>query len=223
MWCKKRSRECASQACAEARSVRGRYIGYMTSPALAHPATDSAAAPSALPPLFIASVPVFTRYLDQLQGLLTKAAAHCAQQGTPEAALLQARLTPDMLPLGVQVEIAVNFVFRACAPLAGQPVPPFGEHHESLARLQARVEAAQAFLHTLQPEDFAAAAERTIRDPAGQSTVDLDGSTFLQQYALPNFFFHLSMVYALLRQKGLPLSKGDFDGWHVYSQTGQAT
>ncbi|ARV20237.1 hypothetical protein AEP_03315 [Curvibacter sp. AEP1-3] len=188
----------------------------MTSPAPAHPAADPSAAPSALPLLFTASVPVFARYLGQLQGLLSKAAAHCVLQCTPEAALLQARLAPDMLPLGVQVEIAVNFVFRACAPLAGQPVPPFGEHRESLAKLQARAEAAQAFLHTLQPEDFAAAAERIICDPAGETTVALDGSTFLQQYALPNFFFHLSMVYALLRQQGLPLSKGDFDGWHVY-------
>ncbi len=188
----------------------------MPLPAPAHPAADPTAAPPALPPLFTASVPVFARYLGQLQGLLAKAAAHCVLQCTPEAALLQARLAPDMLPLGVQVEIAVNFVFRACAPLAGQTVPPFGEHRESLAKLQARAEAAQAFLHTLQPHDFAAAAERTIHDPAGETTVALDGSTFLQQYALPNFFFHLSMVYALLRQQGLPLSKGDFDGWHVY-------
>jgi uncharacterized protein len=189
----------------------------MTSPA----STDFAA--SATPALYTASVPVFARYQIQLQGLLDKAAAYCALQGPMEAVLLQARLAPDMLPLGVQVEIAVNFVFRACAPLAGKTVPPFGEHRESLAKLQARVEAAQAFLHTLQPEDFAAAAQRTIHDPAGETTVALDGSTFLQQYALPNFFFHLSMVYALLRQHGLPLSKGDFDGWHVYSQTVQAT
>jgi len=207
---KKRSKECASQACAKARSVRRRYIGRMTSPAainIAAPAT---------PALYTASVPVFARYLIQLQGLLAKAAAHCMQQGIPEAALLEARLAPDMLSLGVQVEIAVNFVFRACAPLAGQTVPPFGEHRESLTRLQARAEAAQTFLSTLQPQNFAEAASRTIHDPAGQTTVALDGSTFLQQYALPNFFFHLSMVYALLRQHGLPLSKGDFDGWHVY-------
>ena len=75
----------------------------MSLPAPAHPAADPTAPPSALPPLFTASVPVFARYLVQLQGLLTKAAAHCAQQGTPEEALLQARLTPDMLPLGVQL------------------------------------------------------------------------------------------------------------------------
>jgi hypothetical protein len=161
-------------------------------------------------------VPVFARYLHQLQGFLAKAAAHCVLQGTPDTALLQARIAPDMLPLAVQVEIAVNFVYRACAPLAGQPVPPSGEHRESLARLQARVAAAQAFLQTLKPEDFAQSAQRTIHDPAGQTMVTLDGSTFLLHYALPNFFFHLSMVYALLRQHGLPLSKSDFDGWHVY-------
>ncbi len=188
-----------------------RYIGRMTLPAAPH-----APATMLVPPLYTASVPVFARYLHQLQGLLTQAAAHCSGHGIPEAALLQARLVPDMLPLGVQVEVAVNFVFRACAPLAGQAVPPLGEHCHSLASLQARIGAAHAYVHTLQPHDFATAAERTIHDPAGQTMVALDGTTFLHQYALPNFFFHLSMVYALLRQHGLPLSKSDFDGWHVY-------
>lgn len=168
------------------------------------------------PLLFDTSVPVFARYLFRLMEMLVHAEAFCRHHNLPEDSLLNARLAPDMLPLGVQVEIAVNFVYRACAPLAGLPVPPFGEHRESLARLQARVATAQAFLSTLRPEDFADAAGRTIHDPAGETTVALDGSTFLQQYALPNFFFHLSMVYALLRQQGLPLSKGDFDGWHVY-------
>ena len=166
------------------------------------------------PPLFDASVPVFRRYLVQLQGLLARAAQH-----DQSAELLQARLAPDMLPLAVQVEVAVNFVFRACAPLAGQAVPAFGEHRASFATLQARVDQGLAFLAALQPTQFAEATQRQISDPAGETTVTLDGKTFLHQYALPNFFFHLSMVYAILRQQGLPLSKGDFDGWHVYEAT----
>lgn len=166
--------------------------------------------------LFDASVPVFQRYLRQLQGLLNSASAYLAQTKLPEAYVLEARLAPDMLPLAVQVEIAVNFVFRACAPLAGQSVPPFGQHRDSLASLQARIAQGLQYANSLSPADMAHASGRTISDPAGQTTVTLDAGTFLHQYALPNFFFHVSMVYALLRSVGLPLSKGQFDGWHQY-------
>jgi hypothetical protein len=166
--------------------------------------------------LFDASVPVFQRYLRQLQGLLDSASAYLAQTQLPESYVLEARLAPDMLPLAVQVEIAVNFVFRACAPLAGQVVPPFGEHRDSLASLQARIAQGLQYVNSLSPADMAHASGRTISDPAGQTTVTLDARTFLQQYVLPNFFFHVSMVYALLRSVGLPLSKGQFDGWHQY-------
>lgn len=166
--------------------------------------------------LFDASVPVFQRYLRQLQGLLNSASAYLAQTKLPEAYVLEARLAPDMLPLAVQVEIAVNFVFRACAPLAGQAVPPFGEHRDSLASLQARIAQGLQYANSLSPADMAYASGRTISDPAGQTTVTLDAGSFLHQYALPNFFFHVSMVYALLRSLGLPLSKGQFDGWHQY-------
>ncbi len=170
-------------------------------------------------PLYHASVPVFQRYLRQLQGVLTQAEQHAEHQGLPEPTLLQARLAPGMLPMAVQVEAAVSFVFRACAPLVGQAVPPFGEHGASFTALQARVAEGLAFLDTLQPEDFADAALRQITDPAGETFVVLDGGTFLLQYALPNFFFHTSMAYAILRHAGVPLGKADFDGWHVYTPT----
>lgn len=169
-------------------------------------------------PLFDASVPVFRRYLQQLQGLLHKGAQHVPEAG--HAALLQAQLAPGMLPLAVQAEVAVNFVFRACAPLAGQAVPPHGEHRTSFATLQARVAQGLAYLDTLAPADFAQAVQRQISDPAGDTTVTLDGATFLQQYVLPNFFFHLGMVYAILRQQGVSLGKADWDGWHVYPPAG---
>jgi hypothetical protein len=166
--------------------------------------------------LFDASVPVFQRYLRQLQGLLNSASAYLTQTKLPEAYVLEARLAHDMLPLAVQVEIAVNFVFRACAPLAGQAVLPFGQHRDSVASLQARIAQGLHYLDSLTPADMAHTSGRTISDPAGQTTVTLDAGTFLHQYALPNFFFHVCMIYALLRSLGLPLSKGQFDGWHQY-------
>jgi hypothetical protein len=168
-------------------------------------------------PLYDASVPVFRRYLHQLQGLLNQAEQHAGQQGLSTLTLLQARLAPGMLPLALQVEVAVNFVFRACAPLTGLAVPPLGEHSASFPALQARIAEGLAFLGTLQPDDFVGAAQRQITDAAGETFVILDGSAFLLQYALPNFFFHTSMAYAILRHAGVPLGKADFDGWHVYT------
>lgn len=168
-------------------------------------------------PLFDASVPVFVRYLEQLKGIVDIAGRHCEEQAIDPQTVLQARLAPDMLPFAVQAEIAVNFVFRACAPLAGRTLGPFGEHRNSFATLQARIAQAQTFLATLQPEDMLGSEDREFTDPAGMALVTLGGAPFLLQYALPNFFFHIATAYAILRHAGVPLSKGDFDGWHSYS------
>ncbi|MDZ7939226.1 MAG: DUF1993 domain-containing protein [Rhodoferax sp.] len=166
--------------------------------------------------LFDATVPVLSRYLGQLQGLLNVAAQHIAAHGLPERDLLAARLAPDMLPLGQQVEVAVNFAFRTCAPLAQRAANLAAPVDASVAALTARISQAQAFLHDLRPEEFTDAAGRIADDSAGQADIHLDGLTYACQYALPNFFFHLSMVYALLRQQGVAVGKPDFDGWHVY-------
>jgi hypothetical protein len=160
--------------------------------------------------VYAASVPVFQRYLGQLARMVDAGAAH--------GVALQARLAPDMLPLGLQIDIASQFALRACAPLAGRAVPPFGQGSDSYADLYARIHSTQAFLAELTPAQMANSAQRQCTDQAGQATVALPGESFLSQYALPNFFFHLTSAYALLRQQGVPLGKADFDGWHQYDQ-----
>lgn len=162
--------------------------------------------------MYQSSVPVFQRYLGQLARMLQRAEA----SGLDATSLLQARLAPDMLPLALQVEIATNFAIRACAPLAGLAVPPFGEPGNSFAALQARIERVQQFLAALSPAQLADGAQRLCTDQAGHATVSLPGAEFLTQYALPNFFFHLTNGYAILRQQGVALGKADFDGWHAY-------
>nr|WP_315429531.1 DUF1993 domain-containing protein [uncultured Albidiferax sp.] len=162
--------------------------------------------------MYATSVPVFQRYLGQLAQMLERAEA----SGLDPQRLLQARLAPDMLPLSLQVEIATNFAVRACAPLAGLEVPPFGEASNSFTALHARIARAQQFLAMLSPAQMAGGAERICTDQAGQAKLALPGEVFLSQYALPNFFFHLSSAYALMRQQGVPLGKAAFDGWHVY-------
>lgn len=168
------------------------------------------------PCLYQASVPVMLRYLGRLQGLLDTAQAHAARTGRPIGDLLQARLAPDMLPLATQVVIAANFGLRTCFPLAGQAVPAYGVFADDLDGLRARLADVATRLQTLTPEEFEAAADRTLSSQAGDALVVLPAPDFLFQYALPNFFFHLGTAYAILRAQGLPLGKPDFDGFHAY-------
>jgi uncharacterized protein len=161
-------------------------------------------------PLYTASVPVFQRYLGQLGEWLARAETHGGDD------LLSARLAPDMLPLEKQVAIAAHFTLRAAYPLAGLPVPPFGDAPATWAGLRERLDRVASLLGALTPAQFEAAGTRMITSDAGEATLQLDGATFLHQFALPNFFFHLAAAYAILRQQGVPLGKADFDGFHRY-------
>jgi hypothetical protein len=164
--------------------------------------------------LYAASVPVFQRYLGQLSAMLDLAQSHCLSGATSEEQLLGARLAPDMLPLRSQIEVAGGFVLRALAPLLGRELPVFGDHPASLSGLQAMIRARQVWLMDLTPEQFADAEAKLISSDAGHATITLPAADFLSQFALPNFFFHLSCAYAILRQQGAALSKEDFDGLH---------
>jgi hypothetical protein len=171
-----------------------------------------------MPPLTIydAAVPVFSRGLQRLAALVALARAHATGHALDPAVLLDARLAPTMFPFTMQVEIAAQFSLRACAPLAQRAVPPHGEHAQSFEALASRIAAAQAFLGSLQPVQMEGGAERIIESRAGEATVALPGREFLLHYALPNFYFHLTAAYCILRQQGVPVGKGDFDGFHVY-------
>lgn len=163
-----------------------------------------------------ASVPVFTRYLRQLDGLVDRARRHVDEQGIDADAILQARLAPDMLPFSLQVDIAAQFTLRACAPLAGIDVPPFGETSRSFAELSARIARTVEVLGGITPESMLGADTRTFTSQAGDALVSLPGREFLLHYTLPNFFFHLCAAYAILRQQGVAVGKSDFDGLHAY-------
>ena len=164
--------------------------------------------------LYAVSVPVFQRYLKQLSVMLDLAQLQVTTGAISEADLLAARLAPDMLPLRSQIEVAGGFVLRALAPLLGRKVPAFGDYSADLSGLQAMIRARQTWLAELTPEQFEAAEGKQISSDAGRSTIELAATDFLCQFALPNFFFHLSCAYAILRQQGVSLSKEDFDGLH---------
>lgn len=168
--------------------------------------------------LYDASVPVFLRYLERLRGLVLAAQAFAQAQGRPVDGLLAARLAPDMLPFATQVVIACNFTLRAAFPLAGRDVPPDAAFPATPAGLLARIDHTRALLESLDPAGFEAEPARLLESRAGEAHVALAAPAFLTQYAAPNFFFHVSIAYAILRSQGVPLGKASFDGWHAYPE-----
>lgn len=165
---------------------------------------------------FAATVPVFSRYLGRLSAWVDAAEAHALARGLDPATLLGARLAADMLPFESQAAVAANFALRAAYPMAGLTVPDLGDWPSSFDGSRARLQHARALLGVLEPAHFDAASSRLLQDRAGHATLSLEGPTFLFHYALPNFYFHLTMAYAILRSQGVALGKEDFDGFHRY-------
>lgn len=170
------------------------------------------------PQLYEASVPVFLRYLDRLAGLVDIADAFVRSRDIPPEELLNARLTPDMLPFETQVHIAANFSLRAAFPLADQDIPPYGEFDVSFDGLRQCIARAMKLVGSLNAADFDNGESRIIESKAGNALVSLRAPEFLFQYALPNFFFHLTTAYAILRSRGVAIGKEDFDGFHAYER-----
>ena len=168
------------------------------------------------PPAYASSIPVLLRALQRLRAWLAVAEAHAAHAGTSMEALMRARPAADMLPFGVQAQIAVNFTLRTGFPLAGMACPDYGAFADDPAGLRARIARAEALLQGLDPQSFVEAGSRIVVDRAGEADVRLRGDLFLRDYALPNLHFHLVAAYIALRGAGVPLGKADYDGFHAY-------
>ena len=163
-----------------------------------------------------ASVGVFTRLLTNLHAILGKAEQWVTDRRIDPAAILQARLAPDMFHFTRQVQIATDMAKGTVARLAGQDPPRFEDNETSLADLKVRVERTLAFLKELPPEAFQGAETRPISlkvgPPGNQRELKFQGLDYLQSFGTPNVYFHYSMVYALLRHNGLDLGKPDYVG-----------
>jgi uncharacterized protein len=163
-------------------------------------------------PLYETSVPVFIRMLGQLAKILDKAAADAEARKIDPAALLACRLAADMYPLVKQVQIATDAAVDGAARLAGVEAPAFDDNERSFAELGTRIAKAISFLRTLGPEQFEDASERVVSWKARDATISVKGTPYLLNHALPKFYFHVTMVYAILRHEGVALRKGDFMG-----------
>jgi hypothetical protein len=156
-------------------------------------------------------IKIFSLYLNQLSQFLFKIES-CVNGNN---SILEARLADDMFPLYTQAEIAANFSLRACCPLAHKAVVSFAQQDRTFIGIQTQLKQTLSFLGSLGEESGDLPTE-PILDFAGPVQVSLPACEFLQHFALPNFFFHISMVYAIARSKGIAATKGDFDGFHQY-------
>jgi len=159
-----------------------------------------------------ASVPVFVQGLKGLRGVLAKAAAHVEARKLDPDALLKARLFPDMFPLLRQVQIATDFAKGCAARLGGVEVPAWDDMETTFDQLIARVDRAVAYVEGLDPAGFDGAEDRDITLVRRGETSVVKGLAYLQTQAQPNFFFHLTTAYAILRANGVEVGKKDYLG-----------
>ena len=162
--------------------------------------------------MYAASIPVFSRQLASLRNILDKAAAHAEQHKIDPAVLVAGRLFPDMLPLSKQVQIATDHAKGAAARLAGLEPPKYEDNETTFAELIARVAKTIAYLETFSVVQLDGSDERTVSLTMRGNTLTFGGTEYLVGYAMPNFYFHVTTAYAILRHCGVEIGKGDFLG-----------
>ncbi len=163
--------------------------------------------------IYISSIPLFKQMLGGLSAVLSKAEAQAAEKKIEPNAYLQARLYPDMFPLLRQVQVATDFAKGVSARLAGVEVPVLKDEEQTFADLQARITTVLIFIEGLDAKLFDTAATREIVTQAGTPKEKrFTGQSYLVNYALPHFFFHVTTAYAILRHSGVEVGKKDYVG-----------
>ena len=159
-----------------------------------------------------ASVPIFVRMLGNMTVWLDKAEAHAQAKKFEPAVYLTSRLAPDMLPFTKQIQIACDAVKFGIARLAGIEAPKFEDNETSLADLRARIRKTIDFVESVPASKIDGSETRDVIVPRRDGSMTLKGEVYLKHFALPNFFFHVTTVYALLRHNGVELGKADYLG-----------
>ena len=162
--------------------------------------------------MYQASVPVFIRQLGNLSTILGLAASDAETRKIDPSVLLNARLAPDMFPLSRQVQIACDGASAGTALLAGIAAPSFADDESSFAELQARIAQVQAFLQGIGATQLDGSEERTVTLSRRGKDTHFQGQAFLLDHVLPNFYFHVTTAYAILRHNGVAIGKRDFLG-----------
>jgi len=162
--------------------------------------------------MYQASVPRFINILGNLSNILDKTQAHIDAKKLSDASLTAFRLFPDMLPLSTQVQIACDTAKGVVARLAGVDIPAFEDNEKTIAELKARVAKTVAFIQTITPAQVDGTEDKDIVTKRGEKETHYKGMQFLLGHAVPNFYFHITMAYAMLRHNGVEIGKRDFLG-----------
>ncbi|TCS36335.1 hypothetical protein EDC30_107152 [Paucimonas lemoignei] len=163
--------------------------------------------------MYAASVPMLKQMLQSLDAILSKAEAHAQAKKIDPAVLLQARLYPDMFPLVRQVQIASDNAKGIAGRLAGVEIPSFADNEQTFEELHARIAKTLDFLNSIKPEQVDGSEERDVVVYKGSPyEMQFKGQTYLVHFGVPNFMFHVTTAYAILRHNGVELGKDDFIG-----------
>jgi hypothetical protein len=162
--------------------------------------------------IYAAAVPPMLRMLNNLSAILDKAAAHAETRKIDPDVLLGMRLSPDMWPLLRQVRVACDFAKAASSRLAGREPPKWDDSERTIADLKARIARCRELLTAARPSEYEKAEERKVTFDTRDGPVTMSGADYLSNFALPNFYFHATAAYAILRHAGVALGKIDFLG-----------
>lgn len=163
--------------------------------------------------LYAASLPLFKQMLNSMDAVLSKAEEHAVARKIDPDALLQARLFPDMFPLLRQVQVATDFARGVSARLAGVDVPVFEDNQHTFADLHQLISKSLAFIDTIKPEQVDGQENRQITTrPGTPKERNFAAQDYLLHYGLPQFFFHITTTYAILRHNGVEVGKRDYMG-----------
>lgn len=163
-------------------------------------------------PMSNAAIPVFEIGLNALSALLEKAEAYTEARKIDPTALLNTRLFPDMFPLARQIQSACDQAKNGGARLAGIDPPRYEDNEKTIAELKARIAKTIAFVKTVDLGKIDASAEREITFPLGPNKGHMRGADYLNHFVLPNFYFHLTTAYNILRHCGVEIGKRDYLG-----------
>ena len=162
--------------------------------------------------MYQASIPSFIHILGNLTVILDKAAAYAEQKKIDPAVLINARLAPDMFALARQIQIATDIVKGSAARLAGVEVPSYPDTEATFPELKARIAKTVSFLQNFKADQIDGSEGNTINLKVGGRDLSFKGQIYLFNFVIPNFYFHVTTTYAILRHNGLDIGKSDFLG-----------
>ncbi|MFC4860784.1 DUF1993 domain-containing protein [Pseudomonas sp. MAHUQ-62] len=162
--------------------------------------------------MYEASIPVLARMLGNLSNILKKAEANAQARGIEPKVFIESRLAPDMYALARQVQIASDMAKGCAARLAGVEVPSWADTETTFEELQARIAKTQEFIKGIDAAKLEGSEDRTVVLKMRTGDISFSGRDYLLGFALPNFYFHITTTYAILRHNGVDVGKMDYLG-----------